>query len=745
MPSLRKSLILIFTLMTFAELSFAQRIIRGKILDINTRQPIAYVNIFLQTSRIGTSSDFAGRFLIQVPQGDSAKTIIFQHINYDKKIIPLSELQSPLTIHLQPRIIPLPGVEISAFGEKFDIQKDLPLIVTEIKARQFEARGFVDAGDFLRSDESIQVQESLSGGKTISLRGGNPDDVLILYNGVKLNNQFSNIFDISLIDMENAGSLQIIKGSNSVLYGSGAFSGVVNIVPQIEHDFFIRFQQRIGSYDSGNWGVQLYGNKGNLHATYSVRQGGSKRIFSDGVPDQDFLENQSFHQSAGLEYRFGGKNSAIAENSLKIIGLSSTLKYTNHRENESVDQTNEVGQVLYRGKLGSMNDFGLSAAFHRSEETQALQNQSGLLERHLSTESIQLHSEKTIKFRATKLFINYQFEQNNLNFSEVHRDIYRNQFNGELDELQRTQHSLASVLKILAPGGSNFLKSVNFDLSYRLDLVYDRSVQNKNSVSVIRDIPDCNWNNSVLKFASRFHGYYQRFLLDIFMNIGNNVKLPTLAQLISADIVNQQTGNSSVLVSETNHSVEIGAILKRDLRDHPTIYGWEVSLSYMKNHYSDKLRPYYVVGLPLAFYDNVPDARIAGFETKAAVFLFKKKITAETGISRYSISEKAAFPFKSESKEIVNLSLDHAGYSFLAHWFHESEQIGWVRQVNGDFIEVVLPRFINLDLHFSKTFTLKKFKIFSNLSLRNLLNDDSELLGLALHDRRYYFTVGIQY
>jgi hypothetical protein len=32
-----------------------------------------------------------------------------------------------------------------------------------------------------------------------------------------------------------------------------------------------------------------------------------------------------------------------------------------------------------------------------------------------------------------------------------------------------------------------------------------------------------------------------------------------------------------------------------------------------------------------------------------------------------------------------------------------------------------------------------------NASVRNLLNDEVELVGLALRDRRYYLTMGIQY
>ena len=151
-------------------------------------------------------------------------------------------------------------------------------------------------------------------------------------------------------------------------------------------------------------------------------------------------------------------------------------------------------------------------------------------------------------------------------------------------------------------------------------------------------------------------------------------------------------------------------------------------------------------GIPVAFYDNVQDARISGVETKSSVFLFRKKVTVDLGVSKYSISERAAFPFKSDIKRTFNFTIDHAGYSFQLHWFKEGEQSGWVRFQNGQFAEVILPDYTNLDLHLSKTFEIGKFKLFANASGRNLLDDDDvELQGLSIRDRRIYVTFGAQY
>ena len=145
-------------------------------------------------------------------------------------------------------------------------------------------------------------------------------------------------------------------------------------------------------------------------------------------------------------------------------------------------------------------------------------------------------------------------------------------------------------------------------------------------------------------------------------------------------------------------------------------------------------------------YDNVDNAQISGFEGSGGIYFFDKKILAELGLSRYFISEQAAFPFKSESKRTLSLKVDHAGYSLHLFHFVESEQIGLLRKIDGGWTEVELPEFSNLDIHASKHFEVGSARLFVNISLRNVLNNDELILsGLAIRDRRYYVTAGFQF
>jgi outer membrane cobalamin receptor len=735
-------------LLIIIQLSFAQQLtMSGKILDINTHRAIPHVNIFIKGTQIGTISDISGKFSLTISKPNEGMMLVLQHINYDVSEIALGKVELSQTFYLQPRVIPLPEVAIEAKGEKLEIDKDLPQTISMIRASDFQIRGYVDAGDLLRIDHSVQVEEDISGKKTISIRGGNPDDVVVLYNGVKMNSQFDNIFDMSLVDLEDIQRFEVIKGSNTALYGSEAFSGVINIVPRVQQDYKIRFQQRVGTYDSGNFGLHLYQNFKNLHGSYQNRQGAAKRRFEDAEDLEGYLTNASSHHTGHLEYHFSELPGGIPGNSLGVMYVQSDLSYEKESmdDSESLDNLNKLLGLRYSGDIYKLRHLNLSVSQRWLEESLVLSSMYGLVDRSIEEESINLHAEKTFFFKSWDLLFAYQFENAKLDFYDNRGEYNLQDDNRNAAAIDRNKHGLVSILKIHAPSGSDILQKVDFDVSFRHDRVQDTFDNLVLSGASGELIEGNEWQNTMLKFAANFSGHHKSYAFDFYTNIGSNFKFPSLSQLMSSRGTSNYQGIRPNLEPEKNQSVELGAILKRDLREHPVIYGWQISGNYMKNNYDNKFRPYYLVGIPFAYYDNVPDANISGFETKTSVFLLRKKFTVEFGLSSYNISDKSAFPFKYDMKQTINFMIDHAGYAFQFHWFKEGEQVGWIRQFTGQFVQVILPEFSNIDLHLSKTFSIGRLKLFGNISARNILSDEIVLEGLALRDRRYYVTGGIQY
>ncbi|MGH7451237.1 MAG: TonB-dependent receptor plug domain-containing protein, partial [bacterium] len=190
--------------------------ISGIVRDLNTHREISNANIFIKGTQRGTVSDFAGRYELRVPYHDRKVIVVFQHIAYEPREMSVDSVAATRYVYLQPRVISLGIVTVEGeTAQRPEIAKDLPQTVSLVEAKNFEIRGYVDAGDLLRTDHSVQVEEELSGKKTVAIRGGNADEVIVLYNGVKLNSTFDNEFDLSLIDLEDIERFEVIKGSNT--------------------------------------------------------------------------------------------------------------------------------------------------------------------------------------------------------------------------------------------------------------------------------------------------------------------------------------------------------------------------------------------------------------------------------------------------------------------------------------------------------------------------------------------------
>ncbi|MFQ5650527.1 MAG: TonB-dependent receptor plug domain-containing protein [bacterium] len=741
-----------------------ENVATGVVRDKNTYQQIRSVNIFVKGSKTGTTTDLSGKYRLRVPgsRGDlenrDVSVVVFQHIAYYEREIPVTQLLKMDRIYLQPRVIPLSSVEIEEEGVRhLEIEKDLPQAVSVIESRDFEIRGYVDAGDLLRIDNSVQVDEDLSGSKTVSIRGGNPDEVIILFNGVKMNNAYNNVFDLSLIDLEDVERFELIKGSNTALYGPEAFSGVVNIVPKVEQDYTIRFQQRVGTYRSGNWGLHFYKRFNRLYGSYSIKRGGFGRSF---VNDGGNLENSSLHHTATLNYDVGANEVGRPAGTLSAMWIYSSLDYRQEERGEpvgtgeenAIEFTNDIENfnnmisLKYSGQLFGQEGFDLSTSYKNLDQDQLVLNRADAPRmREILDRAFLLNVQKQFQISKVDLLFAYQFQMSEL--EQLDENVGQ--------DLGRTHHGAVSILKYHGDTGSDFFQSMDLDLSIRHDRVQDKQ-ENVEFFGEFGDrggfglFADNAWNATNFKFSVSLAGYRENLSLKSYFNFGANTKFPTLFQQISSADPLASGATTPNLSPEKNRSFEFGITVGKDVREHTSIYGWQVSGSYFQNHYDNKFRMFITqITDPTPSFDNVQNANISGFEGRAIAFLFKKKISAELGISKYFLSDQSSFPFKSDNKKSLTVSIDHAGYAFQLYWFREGDQVALLRNFGtGEFNSEVqgLPSQTNLDVHLSKTFEISKLRFFANASGRNLLNDeDTVLRGLAIRDRRFYLTVGVQY
>ena len=721
---------------------------KGQVKDANTYAPVPNVNIYLASIGSGTTTDDEGKFSLRIVDPRDGMKVVFEHVAFDTLILPLIDVLDNDVFYLQPRIIQMPEISVEAEKVESDITKDIPIAISVVQSKQFDIQGYVDAGDLLKTEQSVQIDEQLTGEKKISIRAGNPEDVVIMYDGIKMNDIYDNTFDLSLINLEDIKQVEIIKGSNTALYGPDAFSGVVNFIPKSYRNYFIRASQRFGTYNSGDWNVQLNHNCQNqFNLSYNYKQGASKKRYVDEPDNTDYVENKLFYNTAGLVYLFRDADGNLTSNQVSGNYIDSKTNYKDHRYNESIDNQNQLGSLRYQGDIGFVTGVNLVAAYQRLLRDEILNSDNNSIRRHFDSSRRNLDVEKTINFYPFTWLVAYQYEDGRLSFTDLREPVIPV---GIESASYRTQkHGAVAIMKLHTPTGSDVIQAADIDFSYRYDLV-DNKPQNiiyRETGEEFNPIGETRWDRSTLKFAANLSGLSRTYRFNGYFNYGTNVKFPTLYQQISIPRVFDPSapGNFAALNPESNRGLDIGLELARETDRTTSLFGWEIQANYFMNYYENKFRVYQIPGLPVSFYDNVATADISGLEARMTGYFLKKKLTIDFGISDYSISDKSAFPFKYDNKQVANIYIDHAGFSIQVHWFREGDQVALIRDRSGEYLGLVLPGHQNIDIHFSKMVELFSVKLLANFSARNLLEDDTALEGIAIRDRRFYLTFGFEY
>ncbi len=722
--------------------------ISGVVLNRQSGKAIADVNIYLINGHGGAVTDARGNFRLEVPPGSADESIVvFDHISYDTLHVALKKARVTRVFYLRPKILKSGGIVVE--GKKpADMEQDLPVAINTLQARSFEGKGYIDVGDLLRTEQSIQIDENQSGKKTISMRGGNADDVIVFYNGIRMNSNYDNGFDLGLLNIEDLQQIEVIKGSNTALYGAEAFSGVINLVPRVRRDHQLRFIQKFGSYNSGDWSLNLnHTFAGRLHLSYNLRRAASQKSYTDS---DDALENEITQHTAHALYMFNPQDKGDAANTLSAMFIDTRLGYSNIRILEGLNDRNRIYSLRYRGDLGPTRNWLITASLQQLQSQHDILLLKDVLNRTINSASYRLDARKTFKGSNWRLIGAYQAEQSNVLFEDGRQDSLSGARSSLRLDLIRVKQGGVIISHFNSPVGNGLPGTIQVDGSYRYDRVSDipRGAPPDSLTRALYPAIGGNrtWSESTFKVAVRLGMTSGAYSYNAYVNTGLNARFPTVASRLSQPIspgVNPLAGANRD--PEKNRSTELGFQMERGEPNGSLIDRWKINLSYFKNLYQNKIRNFRVGFSSRALYDNIPTASINGLELSALLWLFRERLRLEGTLADYDISEKAAFPLKSDFKLTAGAFFRWRDFGAQIRWFSANEQVGWFRGQDGSFSELRLKPFSNVNLHLSQKLSLWHIRSRLILSAQNLISDKTELNGLAIRDRRFYMALELKY
>lgn len=187
---------------------------------------------------------------------------------------------------------------------------DVPMSVSVMTEEDIRKSSAKTVGDLLNDIPGVQLIDSGGQGlQRVSIRGEDAFRSVILIDGQKISEHKSMEGTAVLIDPSVIERIEVIKGPASVLYGSDAMGGVINIITKkggtkpVQGEFSTAY---IGSSDGFNGSLGLFGRTGG----FSYRANGTYEDHGDLKTPEGTMPDTNFRQKSGslfLGYDFSDK------------------------------------------------------------------------------------------------------------------------------------------------------------------------------------------------------------------------------------------------------------------------------------------------------------------------------------------------------------------------------------------------------------------------------------------------------
>lgn len=192
-------------------------------------------------------------------------------------------------------------------------QKENPRSVEVITKEDIQNTGAISVRDALRTATNIDiVSVNHGGGENISIRGGDTDGVLILVNGRRVAgenyfmSQGSNAYALDRLNLSNVDHIEILRGPASAIYGSGAMSGVINIITKKSEKPEFSVGVATGTNEMSNYYHYDTGKNGKVSVNFDVNFSKLRNI--DSKAGKNLLHGPKQAYNLNLDYEMDENN-----------------------------------------------------------------------------------------------------------------------------------------------------------------------------------------------------------------------------------------------------------------------------------------------------------------------------------------------------------------------------------------------------------------------------------------------------
>ena len=336
--------------------TYAQQV---TVKDELTGEALPDVAIYNEDKTNSIISDINGFVDLDIFSND--EKIYFQLLGYSTIQKLLSELNSVKTIYLQPQNEALDEVILSVARSESNVNQ-IAEKVSVIKSESIFLTSPSSGAELLELSPGVRIQKSQGGGGSPIIRGFEANRVLIVVDGVRMNNAIyrsGHLQNSITIDPSNIERAEVIFGSSSVGYGSDAMGGVIHYYTKTP---ILKDSEKIKSSFSSNYSSANQAVSNNFTTNYSKENWGSLTSISiSKFGDIKMGKNRSHgYESWGLTPLYS-KNSRYS-----FYPEPSVNNDQNIQKNTGYSQVDLFQKFLF--KVGETNLLNINIQFSESSD-----------------------------------------------------------------------------------------------------------------------------------------------------------------------------------------------------------------------------------------------------------------------------------------------------------------------------------------------------------------------------------------
>lgn len=183
--------------------------------------------------------------------------------------------------------------------------------ITIIDSADISNRNKINVFELLKTEYGVSYTTQGPQGTlaNISIRGGDVGNTVVMIDGIKMNltSDPANVYDFASLTIEIIDRIEILRGPQSMLYGSDALSGVVNILTKKGNGKpHVNLVAEGGSYNTfkGALGVSGSSNAFNYNLSFGRTQSEGFSAASEkyGNTEKDGYEGNNFISRIGYDF-----------------------------------------------------------------------------------------------------------------------------------------------------------------------------------------------------------------------------------------------------------------------------------------------------------------------------------------------------------------------------------------------------------------------------------------------------------